>query len=157
MWWKPNPTFTGQYPPDLIAELETQGERLLAETRRRNPDQPDVGYLTIESALCTWKGWHRPRRRYAGVYNDLLHDRIRHAETRFGDRFGLLWEARQRALPPYLRLEDNPGDPGCVPVKQNHYLETGQPVVLGHEWPELWSDFDQGVLDGRYGTRKETR
>uniref|UniRef100_UPI003F4953C5 ADDT family thymidine hypermodification transferase n=1 Tax=Pseudonocardia sp. CA-138482 TaxID=3240023 RepID=UPI003F4953C5 len=155
VWWKPNPNFAGHYPPELLDELETQGERLLAEGRRRNPDQPDVGYLTLESALCTWKSWHRPRRRYPGVYNDLLYDRIRQGEGRFGWRFSVLWQARRDALPAYLRLEDNPLDPGAVTVKQNHYLNTGQTPVLGHVWPEMWSDFDQGVVDGRFGLRED--
>lgn len=153
MWWKPNPGFDGRYPPDLIGELETQGARLLATARQLNQGHPDVGYLTLESALCTWKSWHRPRRRYAGVYNDLLHDRIRAGEARFGRRFGVLWDARRRALPAWMRLEDTPTDPGAVPVKQNHYLETGEVVTLGHIWPDMWSSFDQGVRDGAYGRR----
>lgn len=156
VWWDRNPDFDGQYPPDLIEELGRQGEALLAEARGRNLNNPartDVGYLTLESALCTWKSWHRPNRRYAGVYNDLLFNRLRHAEARFGKQFDALWDARWRALPTYLRLEDCPTDPGAVPVKQNHYRETGEVIVLGHEWPELWSAFDQAVLDEKFGER----
>jgi hypothetical protein len=156
MWWKPNPSFDGRYPRELIGELEAQGEQLLAEARHRNPGEYDVGYLTLESALCTWKSWHRPKRRYAGVYNDLLHDRIRQGEARFGKQFDVLWQARRDALPEYLRLEDQPYDPGAVPAKQNHYLETGQAIVLGHEWPEMWSSFDDKVRMCAFGRREGT-
>jgi hypothetical protein len=153
VWWSDNPHFDGNYPPDLIAWLEDQGSELLKQARERNPVSPDVGYLTLESALCTWKSWHRKNRRYAGVYNDLLYNRLRHGEAKFGHRFDVLWDARRDALPTYLRLEDCPNDPGAVPLKQNHYRNTGQVIVLGHEWPELWSDFDQDVRDGKYGVR----
>jgi hypothetical protein len=156
VWWDSNPGFDGRYPPDLTSWLEEQGKDLLTEARYRNINNPardDVGYLTLESALCTWKSWHRPNRRYTGVYNDLLFNRLRHAEARFGKQFDVLWDARWRALPTYLRLEDCPTDPGAVPVKQNHYRETGEVIVLGHEWPELWSTFDQAVVDGKFGKR----
>lgn len=34
------------------------------------------GDFTLESALCTYKSWHRPNRRYVNVYSDMLHGRI---------------------------------------------------------------------------------
>ena len=146
-----NPAGADPWAPDFRREMEALGESLLSEARQRNPGHRDVGYLTLESALCTWKSWHKRNRRYPGVYADMMHDRIRWAEARHGDRFGVLWDARKHALPAWLRLEDTPTDPGVSPVKQNHYRETGQQVLLGHDWPDMWSSFDQAVADGTMG------
>lgn len=153
MWWKPNPGFDGRYTAGMIAELEVAGTGLLAAARARMPGHPDVGYLTLESALCTYKSWHRPNRRYPGVYNDLLHDRIRHAEARHGHRFDVLWDARAKALPAGLRLEDNPLDPGPVPVKQNWYRETGEVIVMDLDWPCFTNGFTAAVAAGAFGVR----
>jgi hypothetical protein len=90
----------------------------------------------LESAFCTYKSWHRPNRRYPGVYVDMFHDRIKKAEEAWPEEdFGLFWEARQVWLPDYLRLEDNPGDAGVKPEKQNHYRLTGQVIAMDHDWP----------------------
>lgn len=152
MWWRFNPGSTAKlYTNRVLHYLEGVGSDLLSEARRRNPGNPDVGYLTLESALCTFKSWHVPNRRYSGVYNDMLYDRLKLAEQRHGHRFGLIWDARAKALPAWLRMECTPGDPGVVPVKQNHYLETGQPVVIGREYPDIGlSDFDRAVDAGTY-------
>jgi hypothetical protein len=148
MWWDRNPGFDGNYPRDLVDELATEGESLLAEARRRNPGHPHVGYLTLESALCTYKSWHRPRRRYPNVYMDMMYDRLRLAESRFGDRFGPIWQARRDTLPPHLRLEDTPNDPGCVPVKQDHYLATGEVIMMERDWPCFTNRFADTVAAG---------
>lgn len=153
IWWDRNPGFAGLYPDDLLGELEKQAAGLLDEARART-DSPDVGYLTMESALCTYKSWHRPRRRYPNVYNDLLFDRLRAAEARFGRRFGDLWDARRAALPPHLRLEDSPRDPGCVAAKQNHYLTTGQVIMMDREWSCFANDFALAVERGAFGERR---
>lgn len=154
IWWDRNPGFEGNYPRSLIAELETAGSGLLAEARERNPGHPDVGFLTLESALCTYKSWHRPRRRYPNVYNDLLYERIRRAEARFGRRFGAIWEARRQALPRHLRLEDCPYDPGCVPVKQDHYRLTGEVIMMERDWPCFENSFAAKVAAGAFGARR---
>lgn len=142
---------------DQVGDLEALGERLLSQMRASRPDHPDVTRLTLESALCTYKSWHKPNRRYPNVYADMAYLRIRKAESRFGDRFGPLWDIRRKALPTWARLESTPTDPGLSPLKQNHYLATGQPVMLGHVWPDLWSDFDTAVAEGRFGIRKDVR
>lgn len=148
-WHASNPAFDGRYPPDLLDELAFEGERLLAEARHRGADEPyagDITRLTLESALCTYKSWHRPNRRYPNVYNDMLYDRLRRAEEAWPDQdLTIFWEARAASLPPYLRLEDRPYDPGVAPVKQNWYRTTGETVMMGHEDPELWSGFDRAV------------
>lgn len=154
IWWDYNPTFDGRYTPDVLQELEVLGEGLLREARERNPGSEDVGYLTLESAFCTYKSWHRPNRRYPSVYNDLLYARLRHAEARFGQRFGVIWDARQKALPQHLRLEDSPLDPGCCPSKQNWYRETGQPIMMARDWPCFANGFEENVFNGAYGIRR---
>jgi Alpha-glutamyl/putrescinyl thymine pyrophosphorylase clade 2 len=110
-------------------------------------------YLTLESGLCSFKSFFKKNRRYPNVYSDMMFDRLRWAEARHGDRFGVLWAARKEALPSYLRLEDTPADPGLKPVKQNWFRGTGEVPVLGHEpeWADMWSLFDQNVVDGKYG------
>jgi hypothetical protein len=135
----------------FTAHLEDFASHALALARQRNPGHPDVGYLTLESTLCTWKSWSKKNRRYPGVYADMMHDRIRWAEARHGDRFGVLWDARAATLPSWLRLEVTPGDPGVKPVKQNHYRDTGHTVTMGYVWPELWSEFDDMVAEGKFG------
>lgn len=155
IWWDANPGFDGRYPPDVIGQMELGGSALLEEARRRNPGHRDVGYLTLESALCTYKSWHRPRRRYPNVYNDLLYDRLRVAQRRFGDRFDLIWQARRYALPPHLRLEDSPYDPGCVPEKQDHYRLTGEVIMMERDWPCFDNSFATKVATGAFGLRPE--
>ena len=125
--------YWGWEEADLIAGvpfLEDLAEDLLREARERNPGNPDVIRLTLESALCTYKSWHKPNRRYPNVYADMHHDRIRWAESRWGAAFKVQWDARARALPERLRLEDNPDDPGVSPEKQNQYLTTGVPPMM---------------------------
>jgi hypothetical protein len=155
-WHASNPGFDGNYPPDLIAQLEDDAAELLAEAARRSAGQAhaaDVSYFTLESALCTYKSWHRPNRRYPNVYNDMLHDRLRLSEKQWpGVDLSVFWNARRANLPSYLLLESMPGDPGCVAVKQNHYRTTGQTVVMGREDPMFASDFDANVDRLAYGT-----
>lgn len=130
----------------IVPSLEELGESLLEEARERT-NHPDVSRLTLESALCTYKSWHKPNRRYPNVYADMMYNRIRKAEDRFGvsPLFEILWAARAKTLPDHLRLECSPSDPGLVPAKQNHYLETGEPVMLGHMFPDMRSSFDEAV------------
>ncbi len=135
VYWGPYDT-----PSDLLPELERLGEDLLTEV-------PGATRLTLESALCTWKSWHKPNRRYPNVYTDMAYLRLRKAESRFGDRFGLLWDARTQ-LPDYLRLEKTPGDPGLVPVKQNWYRNTGQVPMMSRDYPDMVNWFDSAVAAG---------
>lgn len=157
-----NPGFDGTYSPGLLAQLTSDAGTLLAQAQERAAGtawEGDVGYFTLESALCTYKSWHRPNRRYPNVYNDLLHDRIRAAEAAWPDEdLSVFWDARRACLPPHLRLEDQPLDPGCVPAKQNHYRETGQPVMMHAEWPDVFAnDFQTAVDSGAFGPRKARR
>lgn len=156
MWWDNNPSFDGRYTHEDLQELVEGGAELLAEARQRHEKAHyarDVGYLTLESALCTYKSWHRPNRRYAGVYNDLLWERIHEAERHHGCRFDPIWDARREALPDALRLECNDNDPGAVPSKQNWYLETGEVIVMDHDWDCFANGFTAAVAEGRFGQR----
>jgi hypothetical protein len=139
------------YGPPAIQLLAHHSQELFTEARRRCGAGADL--LSLESALCTYKGWHKPNRRYPGVYNDMLYNRIITAENRWGRRFGLLWQARSTALPPHLRLEDRPHDPGLSPVKQNWYLTHGQVIALGHDWPDMRDDFETMVRKQEFGRR----
>jgi len=153
-WHASNPSFDGVYPPDVIDWLTEEGATLLAEAQARMPGRADVSYFTMESALCTFKSWHRPNRRYPNVYNDLLYDRIRVGQKAWPDEsFDLLWEARWDSLPKRLLLEEMPHDPGCVPAKQNLYREHGWVVMMDDEWSCFRNPFnraiDQGLLPKR--------
>lgn len=154
-WHQSNPAFDGVYDPDLLVDLEATSGDLLAEAQARAAGKPhlrDTTRLTLESALCTYKSWHRPRRRYAGVYIDMLHNRLNKAEARWGhDATDLFRQARQDIWPGYLLLEDTPTDPGLHEVKQDWYRLTGEVPVLGHEDDVFWSGFDDLVLTGGMG------
>ena len=129
--------------------LKEEAELLLAESQKRFKGRDfshDVTYFTLESTFCTYKSWHRENRRYANVYNDMLHDRIRWAEAKWPEvDFSIFWDIRRQVLPKPLRLEDNPGDVGVKPEKQNHYRETGRTPMLGYLFPEMWSEYDTKV------------
>lgn len=157
-WHSSNPTFDGRYTEATLDALETDAAAILTEARRRAAGldyEGDVGYLTLESALCTYKSWHRPNRRYPNVYNDMLHDRIRAAEAAWPDAdLDVLWEARAACLPAHLRLEDNPGDPGVHPVKQNHYRLTGEVVMMDREWPSFRNEFNDAARAGNLGRHR---
>lgn len=139
----------------LVPELAALGEDLLAEARERS-DDPWISNLTLETALCAFKGWATRRRRYPNVYVDEFYYRIRDAEKVWGDRFGILWEARERDLPPELRLESSPFDPGICEEKSLHFQRTGEPVNLSRIYPDMPSAFDEKVDLGLFGRRVDS-
>lgn len=156
-WHKTNPTFNGHYPPELITALEDVGSSLLQKMKARSVGKDyarDVSYFTLESALCTYKSWHRPNRRYPNVYNDMLYNRIKDAERTWGDNFSQFWEARQKYLPDYLRLEDNPHDAGLAPIKQNHYLKTGEVIMMDMDYPQYQNGYNKAVRAGTLPRRE---
>lgn len=146
-WHDSNPSFDGKYEPALLNWLEVEGALLVEEARSRFAGESfarDVGYFTLESALCTYKSWHRPNRRYPNVYNDMLVDRIRLAEKSWGPQ-DLFWKARKAMIPERLRLEDTPTDLGVKPEKQNHYRLTGQVIMMDVDWSCFRNDYNDGV------------
>lgn len=146
-WHDSNPGFKG-YAPGELAWLEQEGGLLLAEAQARAVGKEwerDVGYFTMESALCTYKSWHRPNRRYPNVYADMMLGRIERTEARWPDQPLSIFRSLRLWLPEHLRLENNPGDPGVKPEKQNHYLKTGQAIMMDVEWPCFKNDFNDAV------------
>lgn len=135
-WWDAgasvNKNFPG-YKSETIEWLTQEGELLLEEARERI-DHIDVSYFTLESTLCCYKSWHRPNRRYPNVYMDMMYNRIKYAEQEWGNEFDHFWRMRLDSLPKYLRLENNSWDDGLSKRKQNHYLETGQVIMMDDEW-----------------------
>lgn len=139
------------YTPDVLEYLGEEAHKLHTEVQQRIGLSADL--LSLESALCTYKSWHKPNRRYPGCYNDMLYNRLISAENRFGQRFGVIWDARRAALPARLRLEDRPYDPGFSPVKQNWYRTTGQVIALEPDWPDMPDGFERMVGDHAFGRR----
>lgn len=147
--WHPqsNPAFTGKYTPEMLTFLKTEAAQLLDDARRRFKGErfaKDVSYFTLESTLCCYKGSYRKNRRYAGVYIDMHHDRVRRAEAvwprvDFSDQ----WEARRAGVPKYFLMECNPKDPGLRPQKQNHFRDTGEVIMLNYWWPEFSNAFNR--------------
>lgn len=129
------------YSPGVIHRLTHEGERLLFQARARI-DHPDVNYFTLESTLCCYKGWHRRGRRYPNVYNDMFAERIHTAERRWDRGFDMFWTLRADALPAHLLTEFNPKDVGLKPEKQNHYLNTGQVIMMNHEHECFKNDYN---------------
>ncbi len=134
------------YTKEDISQLVIDADGLFSEAQERI-DHKDVSLFTFESALCTYKGWHRKNRRYPNCYNDMFHDRIKYAERQWGAEqdFAIFWQMRQECLPKHLRLEDNPYDIGLKPFKQNHYLNTGQVIMMNHEWDCFENDYNKTV------------
>ena len=166
----------------IMGDLHNLAEDLLAEAKRRNSvtvtcdncsgrgcescheigvwadTHPHVSRLTMESALCTWKSWHKPDRRYPNVYADMMYQRIKKAEARMGLDLQVLWDIRRNTLPRWARLEDNKWDPGMVPLKQNWYRETGQIHYLHHIFPDMEESlFEELARGGMYPPRKDPK
>jgi hypothetical protein len=156
---------------DLLPRLHELAEDLLKEADERNAEKaygsegpeyqvqnPHVSRLTMESALCTFKSWHKPDRRYPNVYADMMYQRIKKAESRFDRSLDLLWDIRKETLPASLRLEDMPYDPGMVSVKQNWYQDMGQVHYLHTIFPDMEPSGFELRVDGReYGQRKDPK
>jgi len=141
--WHASTGFMGDYAPGQLAWLTDEAALLLAEAQARTTADPrDVNYFTLESALCTYKSWHRPRRRYSNCYNDMFYDRIKKAESTWGP-LPMFWNMREECVPEHLRLECNGNDPGLVPEKQDHYRLTGQPIMMSRRWPVFDNTFDR--------------
>ncbi len=157
-WGGPdNPTgFDGKYTPQMMEWLQREGAVILKEAKERfkgREFERDVTYFTLESEFCTYKGWHRPNRRYPGVYADMFYNRIKKVEQRWPEEdFSLFWKMRKAALPEYLQLEDNPQDPGLNPIKQNHYRETGQVIMIDGNDNVFWQNDFQKRYYGSYNS-----
>jgi hypothetical protein len=154
----------------IMDDLSDLADDLLREAHNRNgtewpagPDivwvpHQDVCHLTMESALCTFKSWHKPNRRYPNVYSDMMYQRIQKAEVRMNRSLQVLWDIRKDTLPEKLRLEDNPGDPGLSAIKQNWFRETGEVHYLHMLFPDMEpSTFELKARAGEFGERKDPK
>lgn len=139
------------YTPKTLEFLGHEASVLYSEAQQRAG--AEANRLSLESALCTYKSWHKPNRRYPGVYNDMLYNRLVTAENRWGRRFDLLWDARAASLPDHLLLEKQPYDPGVHPAKQNWYLQTGQVINMSEDWTCFRNEFEQKVQRREFGRR----
>lgn len=137
-WYKDN---IPEYTDDIIRWLEKEAEILLEEARHRIKHK-DVSYFTLETTLCCYKSWHRPNRRYPNVYNDMFYDRIKSAEEKWG-KLDIFWKARKETLPRYLLLEYNPKDKGLSPMKQNHYLRTGEVIMMNNDFDCFQNNYNE--------------
>lgn len=135
--WKDNDVV---YTKEMLDFLEQEGEKLLQDAKRFIR-HPDVSYFTLETALCSYKGSFRNKRRYAGVYLDMMHDRVKKAEQRFpNEDFSILWDCRKSMIPEWMRMEDT-NDIGLVKFKQNYFRNTGHMPMMGHLFPEFGMNY----------------
>lgn len=134
---------TPKYTKEIIEWLEDEAKALLYQAQSFI-DHEDVGYFTLESTLCCYKSWFRPNRRYPNVYNDMFHDRIKYYESVHGsnENSKLFWDIREKYLPDHLRLECNPRDPGLSKLKQNHFRETGEVIMMEKDFPCFMNNFN---------------
>jgi hypothetical protein len=130
---------TPKYSPAQMAWLNEEATLLRMEARKR---VPEASYFTIESALCTYKSWHRKDRRYPNVYNDMFYERIKRAEESWPEiDFSIFWEMREDSVHPYLLQEMNPAYPGLDKTTQNWYRQTGQVILMDLDWECFTNDF----------------
>lgn len=75
----------------------------------------------------------------------MFYGRIMNAEKKWAGQkdFSIFWDARKKYLPAKLRLEDNWQDCGLKPEKQNHYLNTGEVIMMDDEYPYFVNQFNQ--------------
>lgn len=135
-----------EYGADEIQFATEYAADLLAEATLRFSHE-DVSYFTLESTLCCYKSWHRRSRRYPNVYNDMFCERIKYAAKKWGDDkdLDMFWEIRKECLPKRLRLEDNPMDLGLHPIKQNHYLNTGEAIMMDGDWDCFRNEYNDAI------------
>jgi hypothetical protein len=93
------------------------------------------------------------------VYADMMHDRLVAFEATWGDTglTDVFWTLRSERIPIDLRLEDNPGDPGCVPMKQNWYRETGRLPMMSALYDDMGCEFDDLVRAEAFGRFRNPR
>ena len=132
------------YAPEMMSWLKDEAAQLLQEAKDIYGTDRDISYYTLESALCTYKSWHRRNRRYPGVYLDMMYDRIKWMEQRWPEEiFSMFWDARKENLPWYL-LQEVTGS-SMTKEKQNFYLDNGTPVMMSWDFPEFKNEFDERI------------
>lgn len=130
MDWR-DPAFWG-YSPEQINWLREEAAALLNEAQVRHLS---ADYFTLESTLCCYKSWHRINRRYPNVYNDMFYLRIQRHERLWREPDNLFRQIRLECLPDNLLTENYSNDQPLKPEKQNHYLRTGEVIMMNRDWP----------------------
>ena len=131
-----------KYSKETISWLDDECRLLLAEAKKRIKSD-DVNLFTLETTLCNYKSWHRPNRRYPNVYMDMMYQRIKYAEKVNNIKLDIFWDMRKETLPVELRIEDNRKDLGLNPIKQNHYLNTGEVIMMNNEWECFENEYNK--------------
>lgn len=123
---------TGKYKdlPGMARAMMIQSDRFLDGLRKEQPDLPDIGYNTYESALCAFKNSFFGRR-YPGVYADMGWDRIMwYRERGLGEVTKAFEDMREEALPAWLRIEVQPEPARLIRARQ--FADTGVPYHAEH-------------------------
>lgn len=139
--WHKSHEFSGDYTDDEMEWLEGESWVLWRELHE-SINHPHCSLLTLESAFCTFKGWFRPNRRYPNVYVDMLHDRIKQVEEKWGRRLDWFWEQREANLPKQLLQEHNNWEGGLTRRKQNWFRETGEVIHMDLDWDCFSNNFN---------------
>jgi hypothetical protein len=77
----------------------------------------------------------------------MFYERIKYAQKKWKvkNKFDIFWDARRESLPRHLLLEYNSKDYGLNPAKQNHYLHTGQVIMMDKEWECFSNDYNEHI------------
>ena len=74
---------------------------------------------------------------------DMMYQRIKYAEKVNNIKLDIFWDMRKETLPVELRIEDNRKDLGLNPIKQNHYLNTGEVIMMNNEWECFENEYNK--------------
>lgn len=141
--WKELPDNPKAHTKEQMEWAEQEVRALLDYLKTQYTDIQVTGE-TLESALCAFKNMFRGRR-YPNIYTDMSYDRIKKAESLWGDKvdFTIFWKIRAENLPLELLKEYNYNgyirEPSQVAVnldKQMYFRNTGMPLYLGLFYPE---------------------
>ena len=143
--WKELPNNPTSHSKELMewAEVEVQA---LKEYLKTQYTDIQVQAESLESILCAFKNMIRGRR-YPNIYNDMSYDRIKKAESLWGDKidFSMFWEWRRTYLPAELLKEYNyngyiqeASNRGVTKEKQMYFREVGTPIFLDLFFPNKY-------------------
>lgn len=141
--WKELPNNPTSHSKELMAWAEVE-VKALEEYLKTQYQDITVTAETLESVLCAFKNMIRGRR-YPNIYTDMSYDRIKKAESLWGDKidFSLFWKVRETSLPLQLLKEynyggyiDDPMEKAVNKPKQMYFRNTGNPLFLDLFFPK---------------------
>jgi hypothetical protein len=74
-----------------------------------------------------------------------MYNRIKYADSQHGDKFDIICQMRKDCYPKELTFEDNPKDVGVTEMKQDHYRNTGQVIMMDKEWDCFKNNYNDYV------------